>query len=57
MSTLDVSLGSNGARILLSVSNGTPRKKGWFLISSADTRPRRFSELQIRLEMKLAVSY
>jgi len=57
VSTLDVSLGSNGARILLSVSNGTPRKKGWFLISSADTRPRRFSELQIRLEMKLAVSY
>lgn len=49
VSTLEASLGSNGARIRRKVSNSTPRKNLWLLISSADTRPSRFSELQTRL--------
>lgn len=50
VSMAEVRRGSNGARILRKLSNSTPRKKEWLLISWAPPRPRRFSELQIRLE-------
>jgi hypothetical protein len=50
---LDVRRGSNGARIRRRLSNSTPRKKEWLLISCAPPRPSRFSELQIRLGRRL----
>jgi hypothetical protein len=50
VSTLDCSLGSNGARIRRRPSQDTPRKKGCCLISLAPPmRPRRCSASQMRL--------
>ncbi len=49
VSMLDVRRGSKGARMRRKLSNSTPRKKEWLLISWAPPRPRRFSVLQIRL--------
>jgi len=55
VSTLEVNLGSNGARIWRSVSKLTPRKNLWALISSAPPRPRRLSVLQTRLEAMVSL--
>src|SRR6478735_7941677 len=46
---LEVRRGSKGARMRRRLSNSTPRKKAWLLISCAPPRPRRFSVLQTML--------
>src|SRR3569833_1024397 len=56
---LDVRRGSKGVWIRRRLSNSTPRKKEWLLISCAPPRPRRFSVLQMRLvgrEEEMSVS-
>lgn len=57
VSMADVNRGSNGARIRRRLSNSTPRKNEWFLISCAPPRPSRASVLQMRLAVgtKLAL--